>query len=72
MRSRVRSVVAAVVAAIGLLPVAMTRATGSEPQRPLAIVSVGDLIGAAFFTLFIFPPIVEMAYEKMLYDKTAG
>jgi len=35
----------------------------------LAIVIIGGLIGATFFALFVFPLIVEMVYERMLYDK---
>lgn len=70
MRSRVRPVVmTAAMAAIGLLPAALSHGIGSESQRPLAIVIIGGLVGATFFTLFIFPLIVEMTYEKMLYDK---
>ena len=70
VRSRVRPVVmTAAMAAIGLMPAAMSHGIGSESQRPLAIVIIGGLIGATFFALFIFPLIVEMVYEKMLYDK---
>lgn len=70
MRSRIRSIVmTATMAAIGLLPAAMSHGIGSESQRPLAIVIIGGLIGATFFALFIFPLIVEWFYSKMLYDK---
>ena len=70
MRSRIRSIVmTAAMAAIGLLPAAMSHGIGSESQRPLAIVIIGGLIGATFFALFVFPLIVEWVYSKMLYDK---
>ena len=70
MRSRIRPVImTAAMAAIGLMPAAMSHGIGSESQRPLAIVIIGGLIGATFFALFIFPLIVEMVYKKMLYDK---
>lgn len=70
MRSRVRPVVmTAAMAAIGLMPAAISHGIGSESQRPLAIVIIGGLIGATFFALFVFPLIVEIVYEKMLYDK---
>ena len=59
----------AAMAAIGLLPAAMSHGIGSESQRPLAIVIIGGLIGATFFALFVFPLIVEVVYERMLYDK---
>lgn len=70
MRSRIRPVVmTAAMAAIGLMPAALSHGIGSESQRPLAIVIIGGLIGATFFTLFIFPLFVESVYEKLLYDK---
>ena len=70
MRSRIRSIVmTAAMAAIGLMPAAMSHGIGSESQRPLAIVIIGGLIGATFFALFVFPLIVEWVYSKMLYDK---
>lgn len=70
MHSRVRPVVmTAAMAAIGLMPAAMSHGIGSESQRPLAIVIIGGLVSATFFTLFIFPLIVESVYAKYLYDK---
>ena len=70
VRSRVRSVLmTASMAAIGLMPAALSHGIGSESQRPLAIVIIGGLIGATFFTLFVFPLIVEAFYCRMLYDK---
>ncbi|RHR52585.1 CusA/CzcA family heavy metal efflux RND transporter [Parabacteroides sp. AF17-28] len=70
VRSRVRSVLmTASMAAIGLMPAALSHGIGSESQRPLAIVIIGGLIGATFFTLFVFPLMVEAFYRRMLYDK---
>ena len=70
VRWRIRPVImTAAMAAIGLMPAAMSHGIGSESQRPLAIVIIGGLIGATFFALFIFPLIVEVVYERMLYDK---
>ena len=70
VRSRIRPVImTAAMAAIGLMPAAMSHGIGSESQRPLAIVIIGGLIGATFFALFVFPLIVEVVYERMLYDK---
>ena len=70
VRSRVRPVLmTAAMAAIGLMPAALSHGIGSESQRPLAIVIIGGLIGATFFALFVFPLIVELVYSKMLYDK---
>ena len=70
VKSRVRSVLmTASMAAIGLLPAALSHGIGSESQRPLAIVIIGGLIGATFFTLFVFPLMVAAFYRRMLYDK---
>ena len=70
VKSRVRSVLmTASMAAIGLMPAALSHGIGSESQRPLAIVIIGGLIGATFFTLFVFPLMVEAFYRRMLYDK---
>lgn len=73
VRSRVRLVVmTAAMAAIGLMPAAVSHGIGSESQRPLAIVIIGGLVGATFFALFVFPLIVEFVYGKMLYDKNGN
>lgn len=73
VRSRVRPVVmTAAMAAIGLMPAAVSHGIGSVSQRPLAIVIIGGLVGATFFALFVFPLIVEFVYGKMLYDKNGN
>lgn len=73
VRSRVRPVImTAAMAAIGLIPAAVSHGIGSESQRPLAIVIIGGLVGATFFALFVFPLIVEFVYGKMLYDKNGN
>ena len=73
VRSRVRPVVmTAAMAAIGLMPAAVSHGIGSESQRPLAIVIIGGLVGATFFALFVFPLMVEFVYGKMLYDKNGN
>jgi cobalt-zinc-cadmium resistance protein CzcA len=56
VRSRIRPVVmTAMMAAIGLLPAAVSTGIGSETQKPLAIVVIGGLITATILTLLIFP-----------------
>ena len=73
VRSRVRPVImTAAMAAIRLIPAAVSHGIGSESQRPLAIVIIGGLVGATFFALFVFPLIVEFVYGKMLYDKNGN
>ncbi|KAF0242204.1 MAG: CzcA family heavy metal efflux, partial [Chitinophagaceae bacterium] len=59
--SRVRPVVmTAVMAAIGLLPAAISTGIGSETQKPLAIVVIGGLITSTFLTLLILPIIYAL------------
>ncbi len=62
--SRVRPVVmTALMAAIGLLPAAMSHGIGSETQKPLAIVVIGGLITSTILTLLILPIIYTMVYQ---------
>jgi cobalt-zinc-cadmium resistance protein CzcA len=65
VQSRVRPVVmTAIMAAIGLLPAAVSKGIGSETQKPLAIVVIGGLISSTILTLLIFPLIVEIFYRR--------
>jgi cobalt-zinc-cadmium resistance protein CzcA len=48
-------VMTALMAAIGLLPAALSTGIGSESQKPLAIVIIGGLVTATIFTLLVFP-----------------
>lgn len=65
VKARIRPVVmTALMAMIGLLPAAISTGIGSETQKPLAIVVIGGLLTATFFTLFIFPIIFEKIYRK--------
>ncbi|MGA0556574.1 efflux RND transporter permease subunit [Larkinella sp. VNQ87] len=62
--SRVRPVVmTALMAAIGLIPAAVSTGIGSETSKPLAIVVIGGLITATFLTLFIFPLVFYVFYR---------
>lgn len=45
----------ALMAGIGLTPAALSHGIGSETQRPFAVVIVGGLITATFFTLLLLP-----------------
>jgi cobalt-zinc-cadmium resistance protein CzcA len=45
----------AALAALGLVPAAMSRAIGSEVQRPIAIVIVGGTLSACVLTLIVLP-----------------
>ena len=42
-------------AMLGLLPMALSKAIGSEVQRPLAVVIIGGLISATLLTLIVLP-----------------
>jgi cobalt-zinc-cadmium resistance protein CzcA len=54
--SRVRPVVmTALMAALGLLPMALSTAVGAETSRPFAVVIIGGLVTATLVTLFILP-----------------
>ena len=54
--SRVRPVVmTAAMAALGLLPAALSHAVGAETSRPFAVVIIGGLITATALTLLILP-----------------
>ncbi|RBL87982.1 efflux RND transporter permease subunit [Chitinophaga flava] len=65
VQSRIRPVVmTALMAAIGLVPAALSHGIGSETQKPLAIVVIGGLITATVLTLLVFPIIFYSAYKK--------
>jgi cobalt-zinc-cadmium resistance protein CzcA len=45
----------ALLAILGLLPMALSHGIGSETQRPLAIVIIGGLVSATLLTLMLLP-----------------
>ena len=45
----------ALMAGLGLLPAALSHGVGSETQKPFAVVIVGGIISATFFTLLLLP-----------------
>ena len=53
---RLRTVLmTALLAALGLLPMALSQDIGAESQRPLAIVVIGGLVTATLLTLVVLP-----------------
>jgi len=58
-------VMTAIMAAIGLLPAAMSHGIGSESSRPLARVVIGGILCAMIFSLWVFPLIFGWAYRKV-------
>jgi cobalt-zinc-cadmium resistance protein CzcA len=62
--SRVRPVVmTALMAAIGLMPAAISTGIGSETQKPLAIVVIGGLVTSTILTLLILPCIYALVHR---------
>jgi len=49
----------ALVASLGFIPMALSRAPGSEVQRPLATVVIGGLITATALTLLVLPVVYD-------------
>lgn len=63
--SRMRPVImTALMAAIGLMPAALSTGIGSEASKPLAIVVIGGLITNTLFNLFVYPIVFYWAYQK--------
>lgn len=64
VHSRIRPVLmTAMMAAIGLLPAAVSTGIGSEAQRPLARVVIGGLMTSTILTLFILPILFSIYYR---------
>jgi cobalt-zinc-cadmium resistance protein CzcA len=54
--ARLRAVLmTALLAALGLLPAALSTGMGSETQRPLAVVVIGGLVSATVLTVLVLP-----------------
>lgn len=63
--NRMRPVImTALMAAIGLLPAAVSTGIGSEASKPLAVVVIGGLITNTLFNLFVYPIVFYWSYEK--------
>jgi len=61
---RLRTVLmTAMLAALGLLPMALSHDIGSETQRPLAIVVIGGLFTATLLTLVVLPVLYVLWYK---------
>ena len=62
---RLRTVImTALLAMLGLLPMALSHAIGSETQRPLAIVVIGGLVSATLLTLLVLPALYLWAHRR--------
>lgn len=66
VRTMIRPVVmTALMAAIGLLPAAISHGIGSESAQPLARVVIGGILFAMIFSLLVFPLIFAWAYRSV-------
>jgi len=62
--SRVRPVMmTSLMAALGLLPAAVSTGVGAETARPFAVVIIGGLVTATLLTLFLIP-IIYPTFES--------
>jgi cobalt-zinc-cadmium resistance protein CzcA len=50
----------ALLASLGLLPMALSRGIGAETQKPLAVVVIGGLVSATLLVLYVLPVLYVM------------
>ena len=68
--TRLRTVLmTALLAMLGLLPMALSHAIGAETQRPLAMVVIGGLVSATLLTLLVLPTLYAWSARN---DATGG
>jgi cobalt-zinc-cadmium resistance protein CzcA len=66
-RARLRAVLmTAALAALGLLPAAVSRAIGAETQRPIAVVIVGGTLSAALLSLIVLPVMYRLLVQALM------
>ena len=71
--TRLRTVLmTALLAMLGLLPMALSHGIGSETQRPLAIVIIGGLVSATFLTLVVLPTLYLVIERRRSALKNSG
>lgn len=56
-------VMTATTTVLGMLPMAVSRSEGAEIRSPIAIIAIGGLIAATFFTLFVVPVFYSLLEE---------
>ena len=54
----------ALVALLGLVPLALSQGIGSEVQRPLAVVVIGGLVSSTFLTLIVLPVLYQWIEDR--------
>jgi cobalt-zinc-cadmium resistance protein CzcA len=71
--SRMRPILmTALMAGLGLLPAAISEGIGSETQRPFAVVIVGGIVSATFFTLILLPLLFPVFVRREMRDEAAA
>jgi cobalt-zinc-cadmium resistance protein CzcA len=69
--SRLRPLImTALVASLGLIPMALNSGAGSEVQRPLATVVIGGIVSSTILTLLILPVLYKLLNRKKRHDQT--
>lgn len=69
-RVRLRPVlIAAMVPALGFLPMALSNGAGAEVQRPLATVVIGGLVSSTLLTLVMLPVLYSVLYGRKQQTK---
>jgi cobalt-zinc-cadmium resistance protein CzcA len=59
----------ALVALLGLVPLALSQGIGSEVQRPLAVVVIGGLVSSTFLTLVVLPVLYQWIEGRVAAKK---
>ena len=54
----------ALLAMLGLMPMALSHGIGSEVQKPLAVVVIGGLVSATLLTLLVLPTLYLLVEER--------
>ena len=54
----------ALLAMLGLLPMALSKGIGSEVQKPLAVVIIGGLVSATFLTSLVLPALYALVERE--------
>jgi cobalt-zinc-cadmium resistance protein CzcA len=72
---RLRTVLmTALLASLGLLPMALSTGIGAETQKPLAVVVIGGLVSATLLVLFVMPVlyVIMAGWGVRRREKAAG
>ena len=59
-------VMAALLAVLGLMPMALSHAVGSETQRPFAVVIIGGMVTTLLVALTVLPIVYRLITRKVL------